>query len=97
MAVSGGNGCALTTGSTLYCWGDNGHGECGNGGTTNPLVLATPTSLPAQVLDVVGEYYHYCAILTDGTAKCWGEDTFGAIGDNDLTMADKLTPTSPQW
>jgi alpha-tubulin suppressor-like RCC1 family protein len=35
--------CALTTSGLVYCWGDNSHGQLGNG-------TATPSTVPVMVL-----------------------------------------------
>jgi hypothetical protein len=34
--------------------------------------------------------YHTCAILSDGSADCWGDNHFGEIGDR--TTVDRLAP-----
>ncbi|MBI4955544.1 MAG: hypothetical protein HY908_26225 [Myxococcales bacterium] len=39
-----------------------------------------------------GNTDHVCAVLLDGTARCWGANGYGAIGDG-TTGADQPTPT----
>jgi alpha-tubulin suppressor-like RCC1 family protein len=34
--------------------------------------------------------YHSCAVLTDGTMKCWGYNGNGELGDG--TTTDRTTP-----
>ena len=98
VSESGFNACAMTTMGTAYCWGNNQLGQGGNGGNTNPILVATASTLPGGAIDLAGEYYHYCVILSDGTVRCWGDDSVGEIGDNDtVAKSNKLTPTSPQW
>jgi alpha-tubulin suppressor-like RCC1 family protein len=81
--------CALTTHGTVECWGDNARGELGNGTTGTPTSLALPplggadvaTPVPnlSGVIDLaVGS--PTCALLSDGTIKCWGDNTYGELG-----------------
>lgn len=68
--------CAVLDTGRLRCWGDNVWGQLGVGDTTSrgntagqnlPLV-----DLGGQnVIDVASDS-HTCAILADGTVKCWG-------------------------
>jgi hypothetical protein len=72
--------CALLTGGTVACWGDNAGGELGIGTTTGPDTCSTgpcsrtPVAVPgvtgvAQVS--VGPAQTY-AVLTNGTVMGWG-------------------------
>ena len=40
---------------------------------------------------ISGGFYHTCALLEGGTAKCWGANDAGQLGDN--TTSDRLVPT----
>jgi len=65
--------CAEFSGR-LYCWGENGSRQLGDG-TTMDRGAPTAVSLPAGALGAftVGET-HGCAIV-DGTLFCWGDTT----------------------
>jgi len=80
-----GHTCALTTSGEVYCWGDNERGQLGSG---NPDVTAHPE--PARVTSTSGLPFtavtaglgrHSCALTTTGAAYCWGENSFGALGN----------------
>lgn len=99
VAQSGFGGCAVVSSGGVYCWGFNSSGETGNGTTSgNPTLVATASGLSAGATDIAGEYQHFCALLSDGSVKCWGDDSQGEIGDNDtVAKANKPSPTAPQW
>jgi alpha-tubulin suppressor-like RCC1 family protein len=42
---------------------------------------AKPATLLSGVAAVAAGGSHACALLTDGTARCWGGDAFGELGD----------------
>lgn len=94
IVAGGSSTCARLDDGTAWCWGDNGDGELGNGSASGEALL------PVQVLLPVGRTARWltlgsrqaCAILDDGTAWCWGDDTDGALGD-DATIADRAIPT----
>lgn len=100
--------CALLDGGRVKCWGDNQNGKLGLGdtatrgdgpgemGDTLPFVnLGTNKS--AVMISAGGE--STCAVLTDGTVRCWGNGLDsqlgflhgGAIGDGPNEMGDALT------
>ena len=80
--ISSGNifGCGITSHGTAYCWGDNVHGELGDGNTTQ--LQLTPVRVRARLyfekLTLGGA--HICALTYDGTAHCWGNSSFGEGG-----------------
>jgi hypothetical protein len=39
-----------------------------------------------------GQASHACALMTDGSVQCWGDNTAGQIGDG--TTSQRLTPTA---
>jgi alpha-tubulin suppressor-like RCC1 family protein len=90
LAMGGNHTCALVSGGTVDCWGDNFYGELGNGTTTGPATSmgglpCNPTPAPVPGLPtataVVAGGGHTCALLADTTVSCWGENTFGQLGN----------------
>ena len=73
--------CALITGGTVKCWGNNRAGSVGDGSTTDRLKpVAVKGLTKVQSLDAGGA--HTCALLSGGKVKCWGGNRFtGALGD----------------
>jgi hypothetical protein len=75
VAVSAGRDhtCALLSSGGVKCWGSNywcaiGNGSCGSTVPNPTSVVGLPG---ASVAIAVGDH-HSCAVLTDGTVKCWG-------------------------
>jgi alpha-tubulin suppressor-like RCC1 family protein len=77
--------CALTTGSGAKCWGNDVHGQLGNGSTTDSHVPFAVPALPSGVAAISAAFYHTCALTTGGAALCWGDNTFGELGNNSVT------------
>jgi alpha-tubulin suppressor-like RCC1 family protein len=85
--------CALTTGGSLWCWGDNRSGQLGQG-KSKKLVRA-PVMVESLGDDVarlaLGESAdHTCAVSNDGALWCWGENGDGQLGDG--SQADRSKP-----
>jgi alpha-tubulin suppressor-like RCC1 family protein len=83
--------CATRFDGTLWCWGDNDHGQLGNGSTTSaltPTQVGTATGWATVSSGLVSDT---CAIRLGGTLWCWGGNWFGQLGLGDT--ADRLTPT----
>ncbi|MGZ3419884.1 MAG: RCC1 domain-containing protein [Polyangiales bacterium] len=82
VAVGTGNGftCVAHVDGTASCWGAGSEGELGDG--TSPFSRTTPG--PVQGLSTVkgltAGQGHACALLEDGTVRCWGSNTSGQLG-----------------
>jgi alpha-tubulin suppressor-like RCC1 family protein len=78
--------CAIA-GGELYCWGSGPLGD--------PLVgvSQTPRLVPgvAGAVATEGNRAHACALSADGSAKCWGSNPGGQIGDG---TAGNIRPTA---
>ena len=75
IAIAAGrfHSCALMAGGTVKCWGYNYYGELGNGyshpyGYSGPVTVFGLTGATAIAVGT----YHTCALISDGTVKCWG-------------------------
>lgn len=101
IAIAAGavHACALISGGTVECWGSNDFGELGNtlttscnGGTDKcsaaPVPVTGLTGVTALAIGGYDEYEdHTCALLSNGTVQCWGDDGYGQLGNGS-------TPTS---
>jgi alpha-tubulin suppressor-like RCC1 family protein/uncharacterized protein YjdB len=73
--------CGLTAGGAAYCWGGIALGQLGDSGAS-----ATNTAIPVPV--VGGHQFvvlaagngHFCGLLVDSTAYCWGYNNAGQLG-----------------
>ena len=79
--------CALTTAAAAYCWGDNTYGEDGNNTITTPqktpVAVYTSGALSGKTLTQISSgSEHTCALSTAGAAYCWGDDTYGELGNS---------------
>ena len=90
--------CAVLQEGSLRCWGLGSSGQLGNGTTGNVGDLDTPASVAPvnlgghTVTAVATGSYHTCAILDDGSVRCWGFGGDGRLGYGDTnTILDPST------
>jgi len=99
LAVSTGasSACAITSvadggeSGAVYCWGDNTYGELGNGSTASSLTPVPVMDLTSGVRAVSLGILTACAVLSDGSVDCWGNNANGELGDG--TRKTRLAPT----
>jgi alpha-tubulin suppressor-like RCC1 family protein len=83
--------CAIVVPGTLKCWGNNALGMVGDNTTTNrsmAVIVDAGTNYSSVVADTNGTT---CGITSGGNLKCWGSNTFGAVGVGTAT-ANYTTP-----
>jgi alpha-tubulin suppressor-like RCC1 family protein len=83
--VGAGDACAILDDATAWCWGWNGDGQLGDG--TMGVNRASPVQVVGlgNVAQLALGVDHSCALLTDGTARCWGANSHGQLGDGTTT------------
>lgn len=79
VSVSYGTGCAVTQIGEIWCWGQGGSGQLGNGTFADSALPVKVSGLTNATSVSVG-MYHVCATVTDGSVKCWGEGGSGQLG-----------------
>lgn len=80
---------ALTENGDLYCWGDNGNGQIGNGAATYRK-QTTPVKVLEDVVFVTSGGRNTAAITSNGDLYCWGDNNYGQVGNG--TTEDQTTP-----
>ena len=84
--------CALLATGAVHCWGYNAYGQLGDNTTANRLTPTPVTGLSSGVTAITAGRWHTCALLATGALKCWGDNTYGHLGDN--TTTHRKTPTA---
>ncbi len=70
--------CALTADSHVSCWG--GWNQLFLSPSSS--VVPSPQRLPglSNVAGISTRWWHACAVTHDGTAQCWGDNSWGQLG-----------------
>jgi len=79
--------CALISGGSVKCWGDNSLGQLGDNSWTDrstPVDVCSDVSCTAvmngvQAITAGGRFT--CALMISDAVKCWGANGFGELGD----------------
>ena len=87
--------CAILNDDSVKCWGDNTSGELGTGDTNEynaPTTDSVDLGEGKSALVVGAGYNHSCALLNDGSIKCWGSGLSGRLGNGRTN--DSSTPVT---
>ena len=78
------NACVIASGGEVWCWGYNIRGAIGDGSNTDRDTPTQTVGITTAVDIAVGggPSAHSCAVLADGSAWCWGDNTSGQLGAN---------------
>ncbi len=73
--------CALVAGGGIRCWGENSYGQLGDVTMTSRSTPVAVLGLTEGVSAIAAGHYHFCALLWHGGVKCWGDNTYGQLGN----------------
>jgi alpha-tubulin suppressor-like RCC1 family protein len=90
IAAGGNHTCVLYETGEVFCWGNNQHGQLGDGTTENRFTPVSVQGLSTGAQSIVLGEDHTCARLKTGKVKCWGRNDFGQLGDG--TWTDRSSP-----
>ncbi|MCC7442362.1 MAG: hypothetical protein IT285_12065 [Bdellovibrionales bacterium] len=108
--------CVILDSAGVKCWGYNSSGQLGQNNTTQIGDGVGPSVAASSVIDLGGSGartatalaaadFHTCAILDNGSLKCWGYNLNGQLGQGDTNhrgfaanqMGDNLPPIGLGW
>ncbi len=73
--------CVLSDQGKVYCWGDNYFNQIGDDTFQSAGAPKEVTQAGTNVVALGGGHYTVCALKADGGVKCWGDTSFGQLGD----------------
>ena len=100
ITVGAVHACAVLDNDTLRCWGEGDAGRLGYGnqsdiGDNETPNAAGPVNLGAgrTAITVTAGTQHTCALLDNGSVRCWGDGDHGRTGNgNTVDIGDTETP-----
>lgn len=81
VGVGGRHTCAFVNTVGPYCWGSNDFGQLGQGMIGGQSGVPTLVAGHPSLADLQLGSTHTCALRTDQTVSCWGEDNRGQLGN----------------
>ncbi|HET9934548.1 MAG TPA: hypothetical protein VFQ35_27780 [Polyangiaceae bacterium] len=113
VVTGGAHTCALLEGGVVKCWGENAAGQLGQGDVERrgdepgEMARLRPVDLGAArtAVSLTAGDRHTCALLDDGTVKCWGANESGQLGVSGarhrggapFELGERLTPLALDW
>ena len=94
-AVAAGCGSlyALKNNGTVMAWGDNEHGQLGNGGP--PGYVKEPVAVKGlKGVRAIAAGRFFALALVKGTVKAWGDGNLGELGNGEETSSNVPVPVS---
>jgi cysteine-rich repeat protein len=90
--------CAIAENGTIRCWGLNSNGQLGLANTLavgdneHPNQAGYPNLGNDKVIGLALGYSSSCALVMGDKVRCWGNATYGQIGQGNLTQIGDNEP-----
>jgi len=110
ISAGGAHTCAILDDGNVRCWGDGEYGQLGYGNTNSIGGVSPPAPGEATTPDTAGPVQlgtghravaisagglHTCALLEDGSVRCWGFDASGQLGYGNTNNVGDTPTTTP--
>jgi alpha-tubulin suppressor-like RCC1 family protein len=97
ISAGGDQSCARKADGTVRCWGDDHLGQLGDGTRGDPTTHLRLKAVQVRraagsltgVTDVSAGGYHGCALRSNRTAWCWGDNGVGQLGDGGVDFQSR--------
>ncbi|TDR44016.1 alpha-tubulin suppressor-like RCC1 family protein [Tahibacter aquaticus] len=86
--------CVRTSAGGVRCWGDNNFGQLGDGTATDRRSAVDVAGMLSGMRSVSAGGSHSCAVSSAGALRCWGDNTYGQLGDGTVTARTTPVPVS---
>lgn len=86
--------CAVRRSGEVSCWGSAGDGQLGKGSVPTDASIPTPVNVVGvpSTLAVWTGGTRSCAVVRDGRAFCWGQNSTGQLGNGTKEVAYAAVP-----
>lgn len=85
ITVGDRHGCGLDPGGIASCWGDNAHGQVGDGSTVYAMLSGvlrpTPVAGGLKFRSIAAGADFTCGVTQDFRLYCWGANDVGQLGN----------------
>lgn len=93
--MSDDNGCVLSASGGVSCWGINSKGQLGDNSPASATAsTAVQVQLGSAATFIAAKALSACAVLSSGAVQCWGDNTYGQLGNNATKAAGEFLPVS---
>jgi len=92
IAVADFTTCAQISGGSVQCFGFDGSGELGNDAALTASNVPVTVAGISTAQEISAGSRHFCVRLGDATARCWGSNSAGQLGDN--SIPSRSTPVA---
>jgi hypothetical protein len=82
VAAGAAHSCALLSSGSVSCWGRNDHGQLGTGSAGGQSDTPVAVTGLIDAVSIAAGGNQTCAVRTNATAQCWGQNDEGQLGDN---------------
>ena len=98
LAVTAGeqHACALVADGGVYCWGRNDQGQAGVPLSNAFLPVPSQVQGVPPAIAVRAGRAHTCALIADGTVRCWGRNDQGQLGGGSTSPSSATDAAAPQ-